>query len=110
MALTAPEKAAARAFLARLGQDLAAAGPAAPCSPYIREYRHSCPARGGASVCLRLREEYRDSPARPGAAAGAFAAFWREGECPACGLAVRSTLSRLFLAAGRPPERSPSRG
>lgn len=127
MALTRTERAAGRAFLSGWRAELASRPPAAPCSPYVREARHDCPARGGVSVPVHLREQYQASgeyfavtdphcaveafppEQAPGGVAGVtvpggkFAVFWKEGACPACRLAFRSSLSRLFLAADRPP-------
>lgn len=96
MALTATEKKRGKEFLARWAAELAKSlPPASPCSPYVREIRHDCPGHGGASIPVHLREEYRTDEL--------FAVFWKEGRCPGCGLAFRSALSRLFLAAERPP-------
>ncbi len=95
---------------------------AAPCDPHIREYRHDCPARGGVSWPLRLKEHVRESPdyhacdcgavCTPAAAhlvecdtcgpvpivpAGRFTFTWVDGQC-GCGLVVRSRTGRLAVA------------
>lgn len=122
MGLTAPQRVAGYHFraaqLVRITHELP---PAARCSPFIREYRHDCPSRGGVSWPLRLKEKTQASPGYlvcqhctrlidPGmppedcpdcAAAvmvepGLFSYTWLEGSCT-CGLAVRSGTGRLAV-------------
>jgi hypothetical protein len=113
VSLTADEKAAGRAFRDERLADLAALPPAARCSSFIREYRHSCPRSNGVSVAVRMKEHYELSPSvfignprsEPGPGvflpAGLFAFIWLDGTCT-CGLTVRSS-GRIVLAAERGP-------
>lgn len=127
MSLTKAERVAGRVFRKSQQACLSAMQPAAPCSPYIREYRHSCPKNNGISVAIAMREHYDTSPhyviypdgsvietigfalqaGPPGyviVPPGLFAFIWLAGHCSSCHLAVRSS-GRLVLAADRPPER-----
>lgn len=128
--LTALERQAGRRFRAECNSKYLlhpSQRPDAYCTPFIRNYRHECPARGGASTALALHEQYELSPeydVAPGpdgdvftkvpegaerldwdvrVRAGLFAFIWKQGECPACHLTVRSRTGRVVLAADRPP-------
>lgn len=95
--LTEAEKQAGREFREDMAAKLAKSlHTTAPCSPYIREYRHDCTARGGVSWPLRLKEHVIASPEYDGVAAGRFTWTWLAGHCR-CGLAVRSITGRLAV-------------
>lgn len=98
MPLTDAEKAAGRDFREAMTYRLVHGLPeAAPCDPHIREYRHDCPARGGVSWPLRLKEHVRESPGYEDVPAGRFTFTWVDGRCT-CGLVVRSRTGRLAVA------------
>jgi hypothetical protein len=129
MGLTALEKQAGRAF-----RDAAQAvldsrnrldPPGVFVLPLWRVVRHECPAAGGASIGITLREECEESPEYWGcycgtvttwgtpnfphedcdgssviAVVGRFAFVWKEGKCSGCGLTVRTRRGRFV--ADRP--------
>lgn len=66
-------------------------------SVFVRQYRHNCPAQGGRSVALELREHYAFSPGKR------FGFIWTEGRCTPCGMTARSGTGRLVDASVRPP-------
>jgi hypothetical protein len=127
MSLTDEQKAAGRTFLAMSRARLnALPGDIVPCTPYIANYHHACPANKDANTGIALHEFYELSPPYrimpgpegtlaaqeipPGSAAvtalavivkGFFGFFWKEGECD-CGLHVRSE-GRLVIREERPP-------
>ena len=123
MSLTADQRMAGHHFrtsqFARLVHGLPPV--AAKCSPFIREYRHDCPSRGGVSWPLQLKEKTELSPeywvcycseiapleeyvfphkdcqgGREVTPAGFFSYAWLEGHCK-CGLTVRSGTGRLEI-------------
>lgn len=130
--LSPAEKQAGRAFRdarqVALDARNAADPPGGVVSVYWRVPRHECPAAGGASIGITLRENYEPSPAyrvcycgvvapmspdfphhdcdgsKVLAADGLFAFIWKEGRCFGCGLAVRTKVGRFVVAADRPPE------
>lgn len=118
MPLTPLEKTAGRAFRddrQRALDDLNAARPPGMLAlPVWHVVRHECPAAGGASVGISLREVREDSPeyqsgipgtgvsARVICAAGRFAFIWKEGKCSGCGQAVRTKHGRFDVRADRP--------
>lgn len=121
MSLTPSERKAGRLFRDGWLTKLAAMPPAVPCSPFIREYRHACPAAGGVSVAVRMREHPERSPeywvcycsavaeqgrnfphedcqgGRVVAPEGLFVFTWVEGKCPKCSLTARSLQGRFAL-------------
>lgn len=118
MPLTSLEKAAGRAFRDGRQQALddlnATRPPDLFALPVWHVVRHECPAAGGASVGINLREVREDSPVwldgLPGTgvsakviiAAGRFAFIWKEGKCSGCGQAVRTKRGRFAVQADRP--------
>lgn len=127
MPLSPAEKTAGKLFRDAQQARLDVMPEAAPCAPFIREYRHDCPKNGGASTVLRLHERYEESPeywvcycstvaefvryvfphedcqgGKPITPPGFFGFIWLEGTCR-CGLSVRSGRGRLVLKAARPP-------
>jgi hypothetical protein len=119
--LTDAEKRAGRAFRdarqAVLDRLNAADPPGVFALVVWRVVRHACPAAGGASTGISLREVYRPSPALTDpesamvvTADGQFAFIFKEGRCSGCGLAVRTRKGRFVIAADRPPEHGRTRG
>lgn len=131
MSLTGTQKAAGRHFrdarrgvLSQLNQEQPPDGHALA---FWRVYRHDCQAHGGVSIGIDLHEHYEPSSpywvcycgrvepgspdfphrdcdgGKPVTAEGFFAFIWKDGQCPDCGLAVRSKDGRLVLSADRPP-------
>lgn len=108
MSLTPAELAAARGFRAAQRAVLAHREPAdITVSVFIGNDRHDCPAQGGKSVFLKLREHYVFSPllVLPDAVIPArrFGWIWTEGTCRACGMTARSSSGRLVDPEIRPP-------
>ena len=135
MPLSRTEKQAGRAFRDARQAALDARNEADPPGVFVlplwRVVCHECPAAGGASTGITLREvcepspEYRAcycgavEPLDPGvfphrdcdggrvvAAAGQFAFTWKEGKCSGagCGLAARTRRGRFVIAADRLPD------
>jgi hypothetical protein len=135
MPLSDVEKRAGRAFRdarqavldARNEQD----PPGVFVLPLWRVVRHECPAAGGASTGVILREACEPSPeywacycgavaplspevfphedcdgGKVIAVAGQFAFIWKEGKCSGagCGLAARTRRGRFVIAADRLPD------
>ena len=129
MPLTAGEKIVGRAFKAARQAALDEMNAASPPGMYDPEglwrvVRHECPAAGGASIGITLREVYERSPeyldglpgtgvsARVVSADGRFGFIWKEGKCSGieCGLTVRTRKGRFVIAADRPPDHGRTRG
>lgn len=128
MALTALEKQVGRAFRDARQAALDALNEADPPGVFVlplwRVVRHECPAAGGASIGITLREVYEASPeyldglpgtgvsARVVAGGGRFAFIWKEGKCSGaeCGLAVRTRRGRFVIAADRLPDHGRTNG
>jgi hypothetical protein len=135
--LSPDEKAAGRLFRAASQEVLdkrnAEAPPDKLALVFWRVVRHVCPAAGGASIGITLREVYEPSPeyracycskieatdpdrdfphrdcegSRVVAPAGQFAWIWKEGRCSGrgCGLTARARTGRFVIATDRPAER-----
>lgn len=140
MPLTALEKQAGRAFRDARQAALDARNKADPPGVFVlplwRVVRHECPAAGGASVGITLREVceasleylacYCSAIGEAGsyfphddcdgssviAAAGQFAFIWKEGKCSGagCGLAARTRRGRFVIAADRLPDHGRTNG
>ncbi len=140
MPLTSREKPAGRLFRAVWQASLDALNEKNPpdvfALPLWRVVRHECPAAGGASTGITLREHcdlspvYRVcycgvlGPAGPDfphascqgskvvAADGRFAFIWKEGKCSGaeCGLAVRTRSGRFVVTADRLPDHGRTNG
>ncbi len=112
VSLSAAEKAAGRDFRDTAQGALLRAfdldPPDIAVPNFIAVYRHACPARGGRSTAIELRECYRISPAYPQhqVPAGRFGFIWRAGACRHCGATARSRAGRLVDAHERPPARA----
>lgn len=133
MALAPAEKKAGRAFREASQLVLDARNEASPPGQYAlvfhRVVRHDCPAAGGTSTGVTLREHYEPSPeywvcycgavstwswhfphqdcdgGKVIVAADEFAWIWKEGKCSGCELVVRTKLGRFVIAADRPADR-----
>jgi hypothetical protein len=102
--------------------------PAGEADPLHRVVRHACPAQGGASVGIELAEHREISPlywvcycsliapyveyvfphedcqgGKLALEAGLLTFTWKDGRCPGCGLALRSSLGRVALTADLQP-------
>lgn len=140
MPLSYVEKQAGRAFRDARQAALDARNQADPPGVYVlalwRVVRHECPAAGGASTGITLREVCEPSPeylacycsavgdASPYfphddcdgssviAAVGQFAFIWKEGKCSGagCGLAARTRRGRFVIAADRLPDHGRTNG
>lgn len=140
MGLTALEKQAGRAFRDVRQAVLDALNEADPPGEFVlplwRVVRHECPAAGGASTGITLREVNEPSPAylacycstvgqagpdfphgdcdgaKVVSAAGRFAFIWKEGKCSGagCGLAVRTRTGRFAVTADRLPDHGRTSG
>jgi hypothetical protein len=141
MPLTAEEKQAGRAFRSARQALLDALNKLDPPGVFVlplwRVVRHECPAAGGASIGITLRETCEPSPeywacrcgvvstwgpplashagcegARVVAAVGRFAFIWKEGKCSGagCGLAVRTRAGRFVVTADRLAEHGRTHG
>lgn len=109
MSLTAQEKQVGRRFrdtqTAELADSFRTDPPDHTVPDVIGQFRHPCPARGGVSTALELRENYTFSPADrdTGVPAGRFGFIFREGRCRHCGATARSRPGRLVDGWRRPP-------
>jgi hypothetical protein len=128
MSLSPAERKAARAFRAVQRAVLEQKTADIIVSVHVRHVRHDCPAKGGKSVSLELREHYVFSPdyhvcdcgeicCRAGGSllecwncgpvplvpAKRFGWIFTEGRCSACGMTARSGAGRLADPAERPP-------
>lgn len=131
MSLTDTQKTAGRMFRDARRSALFGLNQAQPPAGHAlalwRVYRHDCPAHGGISIGIDLHEHYEASPlywvcycgsvgpagsdvphrdcdgGRVVTPEGFFAFIWKDGQCPDCGLTVRSRDGRLVLGADRPP-------
>lgn len=107
--LTAQEKQAGRRFRdveqALLDRRFETDPPTYTVNGLIAVYRHPCPARGGVSSMLELREIYLHSPpyTDPEVPAGRFGFIYREGSCRQCGHTALSRIGRIVDAGERPP-------
>ncbi len=107
--LTADEKRVGRAFRAAAEAELARFfkedPPTYTVLSVLGVLRHECPARGGVSTGLELREVYLRSPADEPARIpeGRFAFVYRKGRCRFCGQTARSSSGRLIDGTGRGP-------
>jgi hypothetical protein len=121
MPLSRTEKQAGRAFRDARQAALDARNEADPPDVFVlplwRVVRHECPAAGGASTGITLREVYEPSPGFPGEdanviAGGRFAFIWKEGKCSGagCGLAARTRRGRFVVAADRLPDHGRTTG
>lgn len=140
MPLTTLEKRAGRAFRDARQAALDARNEADPPGVFVlplwRVVRHECPAAGGASTGITLREVCEPSPeylvcycsavgpasryfphddcdgSNVIAAAGQFAFIWKEGKCSGagCGLVARTRCGRFVIAADRLPEHGRTTG
>ncbi len=132
MPLTAEEKAVGRAFRDACQAPLDARNEADPPGvlvlPLWRVVRHECPAAGGASIGITLRETCERSPeyracccgaveptgryfphpdcdgSKVVAAGGRFAWTWKEGKCSGCGLTARAGHGHFIVCADRLPD------
>jgi hypothetical protein len=133
VALSATEKLAGRAFRDARQAALDALNEASPPDAYVmtfwRVVRHECPAAGGASIGISLREHCELSPeyrvcycgevyvpgpgfphggcdgSKVASRDGAFAWIWKEGKCSGCERAVRARKGLFALAADRQADR-----
>jgi hypothetical protein len=121
MPLTALEKQAGRAFRDARQAALDARNeenpPDVSVLPLWRVVRHECPAAGGASIGITLREIYEPSPevgtgSANVIAGGRFAFIWKEGKCSGagCGLVARTRRGRFVVAADRLPDHGRTNG
>jgi hypothetical protein len=95
LTLTPEQKRAGRLFRDAAQAALDALNEASPPGAAVlvtwRVVRHECPAAGGASTGISLREHYETSPD------GAFGWLWKDGRCVPCGLTVRTARGRLLV-------------
>ena len=131
MPLSAGEKRAGRAFRDACQAVLDARNEKEPpgvlALPLWRVVRHECPAAGGASIGITLRETCEPSPeywacycggigtwswqfphwdcdgGKVVVAGGRFTWIWKEGKCPACGLTARTGHGHFIVTADRLP-------
>ncbi len=109
MSFTDPERDAGRRFRkaaqARLASSFDDDPPDFTVPDVIGQFRHPCPARGGVSTALELKENYTYSPACVDldVPAGRFGFIFREGRCRHCAATARSRPGRLVDGWTRPP-------
>lgn len=130
MSLTDSQKRAGRAFRDEQQAALDALNVTAPPDKYVltcwRVVRHDCPAAGGTSIGITLREHRHESPeywvcycsavepfnlyvfphedCQGGlvtAAAGSFSFLWKDGKCSGCGETRRSRSGLLTVDTDR---------